>query len=188
MWCLIIVHELETKKMGVWLERVDKTYYRFLVTSGCLLSRKVWWAVWIGSFWPKNWDILQTRLDQKGDHMKMNFEFFQIQKWILQTVRSEKVDEKNGVICLVSMFPSWVMVLKLSKKMHFLQFCAELSKKSKSSKAIYIYASERSLYALSENGIVYYTMTYCFGDISAWNRRILLNFMLSQHLFWYFNR
>ena len=28
-------------------------------------------------------------MDQKGDHMKMNFEYFQIQKWILQT---EKVD------------------------------------------------------------------------------------------------
>ena len=38
--------------------------------------------------------------------MKMNFEHFQIQKLILQTVRSEKVDEKNWVICLVSMFPS----------------------------------------------------------------------------------
>ena len=106
----------------------------------------------------------------------MNFEYFQIQKWILQTVRSEKVDEKNGVICLVSMFLSWVMVLKLSKKVHFLQFCADLSKKSKSIKAIYIYASERSRYALSENGIVYYAMTYCFGDISIWNWRILLNF------------
>ena len=95
---------------------------------------------------------------------------------MLQTVRAEKVDEKNGVICLVSMFPSWVMVLKLSKKVHFLQFCADLSKKSKSIKAIYIYASERSRYALSENGIVYYAMTYCFGDISVWSRRILLNF------------
>ena len=63
------------------------------------------------------------------------------------------------------MFPSRVLVLKLSNKVHFLQFCAELSKKSKSIKAIYIYASERSRYALSENGIVYYAMTYCFGDI-----------------------
>ena len=106
----------------------------------------------------------------------MNFEYFQIQKWILQTVRSEKVDEKNGVICLVSMFPSWVMVLKLSKKVHFLQFCADLSKKSKSIKAIYIYASERSRYALSENGIVYCAMTCYFGEISVWSQRILLNF------------
>ena len=38
--------------------------------------------------------------------MKMNFEYFQIQKRIIQTVRAEKVDEKNGVICLVFMFPS----------------------------------------------------------------------------------
>ena len=59
---------------------------------------------------------------------------------------------------------------------HFLQFCADLSKKSKTTKAIYIYASERSCYALSENGIVYYAMTYCFGDISVSNRRILLNY------------
>ena len=115
-------------------------------------------------------------MDRRGDHMKINFEYFQLDKWILQIVRSEKVDETNEVICLVSMFPSWVMVLKLSKKVHFLQFCADLSKKSKSIKAIYIYASERSHYALSANGIVYYAITYRFGDISVWSRRILSNF------------
>ena len=98
----------------------------------------------------------------------MNFEYFQIQKLVLQTVRSEKVDEKNGIICLVPMFPSWVMVLRLSKKVHFLQFGADLSKKSNSIKAIYIYRSERSRYALSENGIVYYAMTYFLWDISVW--------------------
>ena len=58
------------------------------------------------------------------------------------------------------------MVFKLSKKVHFLQFC-DLCKKSKSIKAIYIYVSERSQYALSENGIVYCAMTYYFGDISV---------------------
>ena len=59
---------------------------------------------------------------------------------MLQTVRVEKVDEKKGVICLVYMFPSWVMVCKSSKKSAFLQFCADLSKKSKSVKAIpYMY-------------------------------------------------
>ena len=70
---------------------------------------------------------------------------------MLQTVRAEKVDAKNGVICLVFMFPSWVMVRKLSKKVHFSQFCADLSQKSKSVKVIYIYASESSHYSLSEN-------------------------------------
>ena len=61
-------------------------------------------------------------MDQRGDHMKINFEYFQTQKWILQTVRSQKVHEKNGVICLVSILPSWVMVLKLSKKCIFCNF------------------------------------------------------------------
>ena len=38
--------------------------------------------------------------------MKMNFDNFQIQKRMLQTVRAEKAHEKNEVVCLVSMFPS----------------------------------------------------------------------------------
>ena len=46
---------------------------------------------------------------------------------MLQTVRAEKVDAKNGI---------------------------NFSKKSKSVKVIYIYTSERSRYALSENDIV----------------------------------
>ena len=115
-------------------------------------------------------------MGQRGNHMKMNFDYFQIQKWMLQTIRAENVDGQNGVICLVFMFSSWVMVLKLSEKVHLLEFCADLSRKSKSIKAIYIYVSERSCYALSENDIVYYTMTYCFGDIRVWSQRILLNF------------
>ena len=59
------------------------------------------------------------------------------------------------------------MFLKLPKKVHFLQFCADPTKKPKSVKAVYIYSSERTRYALSENGIVYCAMTYCFGDISV---------------------
>ena len=61
-------------------------------------------------------------MDQMGDHMKMIF-------WVLSnseikiTNRAVKVD----VICL---FPLWVMVLKLSKKVRFFQFWADLSKKS----------------------------------------------------------
>ena len=110
-----------------------------------------------------NWGILQTRINQRGSHIKMNFDYFQIQKCILQTVGAEKVDEKNGVICLVSMFPSWVMVPKLSKKVHFLQFCADLSKKSKSVKAIYICVSENSHYTFAT---VYRGLSHRLWDIS----------------------
>ena len=43
-------------------------------------------------------------------------------------------------------------------------------------KAIYIFASERSCYALSENGIVYCAMSYYLRDISACSWRIMSNF------------
>ena len=54
-----------------------------------------------------------------GDRMKINFDYFQMRKWMLQTATAEKVDEKIGVICLGSLFLSWVMVLEFSKKAYF---------------------------------------------------------------------
>ena len=82
------------------------------------------------------------------------------------TDRVEKVDEENGIICPVSMFRSWVKVLKLSKKVHFLQFCDDLSKKSKFAKIIYIYASESSHYTHAENDMVYRDLSQRSWDIS----------------------
>ena len=55
----------------------------------------------------------------------------------------------------------------------------------KSVKAIYIYASVRSRYALSENGIAQYALTYCFGDIEGLTLTNFVKLMLSQHIFWY---
>ena len=54
----------------------------------------------------QNSGILQTRMNHRGDPMKMNFDNFQIQKSISQKVRAQKVDEKIGVICLVSFLSS----------------------------------------------------------------------------------
>ena len=67
---------------------------------------------------------------------------------------AEKVDEKNGVICLSVKFRSSVIDVKLSKKAYFVQFTAEFNKKPESVKAIYINVSESSHYTLSENGMV----------------------------------
>ena len=64
---------------------------------------------------------------------------------MLQT--AEKVEEKNY---LIFMFPSKVMVLKLSEELQYLQFCAHLNQKPKSVKTIYIYASESSYYSLTD--------------------------------------
>ena len=90
-------------------------------------------------------------MDQRGTKWIWILSIF---KYLNECYRVEKVDEKNGVICLVSMFPCWGMVLKLPKKVHFMQFCADFSKKSNSAKAISIYATESSYYTLSENGMI----------------------------------
>ena len=67
--------------------------------------------------------ILQTRMDfaqkQRGDPMEVKFDIFQNQKQMLPTFRARKADEKNGVVCLVCSFCLRVMVLKMSKLVHF---------------------------------------------------------------------
>ena len=68
-----------------------------------------------------------------------------------------------------------------------MQFNADLSNKFKSVKAVYIYASERSRYALSENDFVHYAVTYCFGDIEGLKSINFVKLVLSQHIFWYFD-
>ena len=62
----------------------------FLVTSGCLLSRKVWWVVWIGSFWPK----LRYFKNQNGPHQN-EFWLFSNTKMNIKN-RVGKADEKMG--------------------------------------------------------------------------------------------
>ena len=61
-------------------------------------------------------------MDQRGDHMKMNFDYFQIQKWMLQTVRAEKVDEKMGSFAQFPCFLSDLWSLNCLKKCIFCNF------------------------------------------------------------------
>ena len=51
---------------------------------------------WSHSFHVQNSNILQTRMDQMGTPMKMNFDNSQMQKPISQTVRTQNVDEEKG--------------------------------------------------------------------------------------------
>ena len=100
-------------------------------------KRKTWFFTFVNVyvFWIEQEKILISQLttppkfrylaDQNGrkeDPMKMNFGNFQIQKGVSQTVRAQKVDEKYTVICLNSIFLSWVMVLKLLKIVQFCKF------------------------------------------------------------------
>ena len=101
---------LRSDKFGSQLDRKIKTwFFNFLDVYLLWIERNKFW------FYLQNSGILHTKMDQRRDPMKMNLDNFQIQQWLSQTVRAQKVDEKNGVICLVPFFPSWVMVLKLPK-------------------------------------------------------------------------
>ena len=84
------------------------------------------------------------------------------------------------------MFSFWVMVFKLSKSLHFLQYFDNLSKKSETIKEIYIYPSERSCCARLKNGVVYFDMTYYFGNIRVWSWRVLLIFCWATIFFYIF--
>ena len=75
-----------------------------------------------------------------------------MQKWNIQRDRAQRVDEKNGVICLVIMFALGDMVMKMSKMAHFLYFLLIIAK----SVAVwrkYLRASERLYLALSEDAM-----------------------------------
>ena len=156
---------MRSDKFGSQLDWKSKTWFF------TFLNVYVFWIKWdkflILQFSPSQFRYFTDQNGPKelGDRMKTNFDIFQIQKRISQTVRSQKVDEKKGVICQVFFFSSWVMVLKLTKIVHFLQICADLSKKSKSIKAIYLYPSERPHHALSKNSMFYRGLSNSSRDI-----------------------
>ena len=144
---------MRSDKFGSQLERKSKTW--FFTFLNMYVSWTEWDKILIPQLIPPKFRYFADQNGRKEDPMKMNFANFEIQKWISQTVRAQKVDEKNGVICLISFILSWVMALKLSKIVHFLHICADLSKKPKYIKAIYFYPSERPHHVLSENSIFY---------------------------------
>ena len=71
-----------------------KKQYGFLVSSGFLLSRKVWWELQFVSFCTK-FRYFEDQNGQNGDHMKINFDYIQIQKWMSRKVRAEKFYGKS---------------------------------------------------------------------------------------------
>ena len=106
---------------------------------------KVWWGVRIGSFYQK----LRYFTDQNGPKRGPHGNGL----WLFSNTKMNVTNSQSGISRWKK---SRVMFLKLSKKVHFLQLCAELSKKPKSVKAIYMYASGSSHYTLSENGMAVY--------------------------------
>ena len=140
--------------------------YKFLVTSGCLLSRKVLWAVRIGSFWPILEVFYRPEWTKRGTTWKWILSIFKFRnEWYKRL--EQKSRWKKGIICL--MFAVWVMVLKQSEKI----FWNSVLTSAKNLLKQFRYMHSK---AFSENDILYCAMTYCFGNIRVWSQRTLLNF------------
>ena len=143
---------MRSDKFGSQLERKSKTW--FLIFPVWMFMNRRRQNSDLTAYTSKILVLCRPELTKEGPHGN-GFSNFQIQKWVLQTVRAQKVDGKKGIIFLISVFLFWVMLLKLPKIVHFFQICANLRKKSKYIKGIYFYPSEIPHYALSENGIFY---------------------------------
>ena len=135
---------MRSDKFGSQLDRKSKTCFLTFLNVYVLWIKRD--KILISQLPPPKFRHFTDQNGRKEDPMKINFDNFQIQNWISQTVRAQKLDEKFGH------FSSWVMVLKLPKIVHFLQIFPYLSKKPKSIKAN---LSERPQHALSENSIFY---------------------------------
>ena len=74
---------------------ISKTCF-FLYSLMCIFPESSETKFWSHSFYIQNSGILQTRMDLRRNPIKTNFDNFQMQKWISQTIRAQKVDEKVG--------------------------------------------------------------------------------------------
>ena len=107
----------------------------------------------------------QNRSQWEGMHMKLNFRYFQIKTWMWQI--ELKTGRRNWVhLCFVSMFSSWVVILKLAKILFgfFCNFVLISAKTSKSDKLVCICASESSQCTFLGSNVV-------FSGLSVWLRK-----------------
>ena len=119
-------------------------------------------------------------------NLKTNFKYFQIQKRRLRAGTAEKVDEKNGVICVVFIFPSWVMVFKLSKKVHFFKFVLNSAKKPKMLKQ-FTYKHLEGLVTHFQKLLLFTMLLINTSKILVFEIEKFVKFLLIQHRLWYFN-
>ena len=80
------------------------------------------------------------------------------------------------------MFPYWVMVLKLSKIVYFLQFWAEFIKKSKFNRQL-TYMHLKGLVMHFREIVLFIILWPTVSKMLRFESKKFVNFLLSQHLF-----
>ena len=145
--------------MGICLWQVDKTWYRFLVTSGRLLSRKVWWAVWISRLWAKIEILYRPEWTQGRTTWK----------WILS------IESRNEYYKQLHPKSRWKKWIYLSS--FHVPILSRLNCLKKYIFCNFVMSSVRNLSLLKQLTYMHLKgLTYCFGDISLCSPRFFLNF------------
>ena len=168
--CFLLEGRLEGTKFCSQLYRKGKTWYfpGFFKLSVSRIERG---NSDLTPFTSKT--ILQSRIDERWDLMKMNSEF-ERKKWISQTVRALEVDETNELICLVSFFPSWVMVFKFSKTVLFCKFVLTSAKN--------LNLLKQFIYIHLKHFIMLFQKTVCFIGVWATVHEVLMNKIAKKEL------
>ena len=127
-----IYHEITLKILEIFVNfnKNSKTwFFTFLNIYVSLMDLD---KILISQLSPWKPGILQTRMDQRGDTMQMNFDNFQMQKWVCL----KGSQSRWGVICLIFMSLSRFIFIRLTKTVSFLHFFADVCKTSKAVIAI----------------------------------------------------
>ena len=135
--------------------------YRFLVTSGCLLSRKVWWAVWIGSFWPKIEVFYRPEWTKGGTTWKWILSIFKFRNEYYKQLDQKKYMKKMGSFVL---FPCFIPELRSLNSLKKCIFCS------------FVLTSTRNLGLLKQ-----FTYMHVEGLVTHFQKMVLLCYDL---LFW----
>ena len=75
-------HEISLEILEFILNLIEKVKHGFLLSSMCMFLESNQTNSSSHSFYLQNSGILRTRIDQRGDPMKINFDNFQMQKWV----------------------------------------------------------------------------------------------------------
>ena len=129
------------------------------------------------NFWTSR--FLQIRMD----HMNMKFEYFQIQNWMLKTVRTEKVDQKMESFvwfpCSLPELWSWNCLKKWV-------FCNLMLNSARNLSPLkqFTYMHPKGL--ATQKMVLFIMLWRTVSEVlKVWTNFVKL--LLSQHTFWYFN-
>ena len=104
-------------------------------------------------------------VDQREDPMEMNFDNFQIQKWILQTFRNQKVFKKMGSFLKFSFFLPELWSLNCQKWCIFCKFLLTLARN--------LNLLEQFIYIHLKGLIMFFQIMVCFIGVWTMTHEIL---------------